>query len=33
MEMLAPADSIEQGYSAIEAGCDAIYGGLKIGNI
>lgn len=32
MEILAPAGSIEQGYSAIEAGCDAIYGGLKIGN-
>ena len=32
MEILAPAGSIEQGYAAIEAGCDAIYGGLKIGN-
>lgn len=32
MEILALTGSIEQGYPAIEAGCDAIYGGLKIGN-
>ena len=32
IEILAPAGSPEQGYAAIEAGCDAIYGGLKIGN-
>lgn len=32
IEILAPAGSYKQGYAAIEAGCDAIYGGLKIGN-
>ena len=32
IEILAPAGSPEQGYAAIEAGCDAIYGGLKTGN-
>ena len=32
IEVLAPAGSIEQGYSAILAGCDAIYGGLEFGN-
>ena len=32
IEILAPAGSLEQGYSAISAGCDAVYGGLKLGN-
>ena len=32
IEVLAPAGSPEQGYAAINAGCDAIYGGFKSGN-
>lgn len=32
IEILAPAGTIEKGYSAIASGCDAIYGGLEIGN-
>ena len=32
IEVLAPAGSPEQGYAAIRAGCDAIYGGFKTGN-
>ena len=29
MEILAPAGSMQQANAAIEAGCDAIYGGLE----
>lgn len=32
IEILAPAGTIEKGYSAISAGCDAIYGGLEFAN-
>lgn len=32
IEILAPAGNIENGYSAISAGCDAIYGGLEFAN-
>lgn len=32
IEILAPAGTIEKGYSAIASGCDAVYGGLEIGN-
>ncbi len=29
MELLSPAGSVEQAFSVIEGGCDAVYGGLK----
>ena len=32
MEILAPAGDYEQGVSSIQAGANAVYGGLKIGN-
>ena len=32
MEILAPAGNMAQALAAIEGGCDALYGGLKVWN-
>lgn len=33
LELLVPAGNMEQALLSIEAGCDAIYGGLKKWNV